>query len=337
MNSAVIKAAMRIDDRLADASALACLMYTWAHTACDDYGRLKATPGWWAMNVVPGRASVADVEIALASLVRCGVLESYEIDDERFVRIRDWFDTQSFQELHMMRAIYPNPESGEREPSMLWKFARDRYGLRKRAPKRPKTPEFKPNGITVKPADLTVNENGPASVTVKPADLTVKGPALYTTYDSSNTDPRDDEPSKEPVPDYWENATDELVPFIGRAIASIPKYNRASRPATLDRVTGLIARLREIAPHDDAIRDMVTNWQEFHAADKKAKYGSGDPVASIRQQIGHYEPRWTVTKSKLARVAVTQSQIDARGNQPRRNESAIDELARITEGLTNGG
>lgn len=343
MNSAVIKFTLRTDDRLADASALACLMYTWAHTACDDYGRLKATPGWWAMNVVPGRASVCEVENGLADLIRAGVLAPYEVAGERFVRIVDWFQTQSFQELHMMRALYPNPDTGERETSMLWKFARDHFGLRKRAPKGskgPNDPKPKPNGITVKSADLTVSENGSADLTVKLGDLTVKSEALYTTLDSSNTDAGAPEPPTTPEPEpliaYWEASDDPLVPFIGERIASIAKYAKATRPANLERVTALVARLREIAPHDDAIRDMITNWHEFHDADKKAKYGSGDPVASIRQQIAHYEPRWVVQKSKLARVAQTQAQIDARPARPPRDETMSDELARITGGRPNG-
>ncbi len=129
----------------------------------------------------------------------------------------------------------------------------------------------------------------------------------------------------EPLFAYWEGADDELVAVIGRAIASVAKYDRATRPATLERVTELLIRLRAIAPHDDAIRDLVVNWQEFHAADKAGRYGRADPVASMRNQIGHFEPRWAVQKSKLARTAQTNAR------HPPKYETMAEEIARITD------
>lgn len=327
MHSAIIKRSLLINERLAGVSVLGCLMYTWAHCMCDDYGRLSATPGWWAMRVVPGRGALCDVEAALGELVQCGALIAYSVGDGRFVRIADWFETQSWQELHMMRAECPNPETGELEQSMLWKYARDHFGLRKRAPKRQKRTEHEPEKITVKNEEITVRLEETEPVTVKNEPVTVKDAALYSIYDNSSNA---GETGDEPVGNYWDGCDDLLVVHIAETFASVPKYANASRPPTLARVTELVHRLREIAPHDEAIRDMVKNWHEFHEADKKAKYGKSDPVASMRGQIGHYEPKWTVQRSKLKRIAETETSINH--NRRGARETMADELARITGG-----
>jgi hypothetical protein len=264
------------------------------------------------MNVVPGRGSVTEVEHALKELVDAGVVIKYVVGDETFMRLTDWFETQSFQELHMMRAKYPNPETGECERTMLFKFAKDEYGLRKRAARNPKT---KPEKVIIKTDDFMIKTDDYNKVIIKTDDLSVKSPAtITTTYSNSST-------GESPEP-YWTNCDDPTIRFMAEKIASVTKYAGASRPATLERVMDLISRMREIAPDDGAIIDLVTNWHDFHSADTKGKYGKSDPISSMRAQIAYYQPKWSVVAKRSTRQST----------RVNRSESMTDELDRITGG-----
>lgn len=305
MSSALFRATLPQDERLAECSVLACLGYVYAHLRCDSFGRLKGSSGWWAMHVLPGRGSVSEVSSALGELVACGVLRRYEVDGEPFVVIVDWFKTQSFQELYMMRAQYPNPDTGEVEQTMPWRDARDHFGLRRRK-ERP----------TVIPQQVTVRNEAPSSVTVRREELTVNRGATITTVtteDSSTSRAREID---------WLSEPDRVVAYMGQKISEVRKYANASRPATVQRVTDLVARMRTEAPDDQAICDLVDNWFDFHSADTDAKYGKGDPVASMRQQLGFARPRWA--------AAVARANRGAASRQVRRDESMADELSRIT-------
>lgn len=122
---------------------------------------------------------------------------------------------------------------------------------------------------------------------------------------------------------YWEGCTDPIVVYIAEAFHGVTKYAHASRPPTLKRVTDLVARIRQEAPDDQAIIDMVDGWKDFHEADEVGKYGRNDPVASLRERIAFLRPKWAVVKKR------------ARGssNTRTKSESLQDEVTRLSGGV----
>lgn len=341
MKSAVIKAALRTDERLASVSALACLMHVYAHTACDDYGRLKGNPSWWAMNVVPGRATVAECASALKELISCEIVIEYKVNGVEYLALCDWFETQTFQNNFVLRAVYPNQHTSEVEPPAYWNAVRDAQGMRKRGERlklksddlklrnqdsdeinlsegdlKLSDPDFKLNQVVVVEERVYITNNTTVSTTTTPANLKI---------DEINL-------NLEPMIPYWEGHADPLVEFLGKIIASVSKYEGASRPPTLARVEEILERIRIEAPDDQAIKDMLTDWCDFHQADTAGKFGKQDPIASIRQQIGFRRPRWAIMRKRMDEG----NQTALRHAQPGRNgvyarsESSDNELARIT-------
>jgi hypothetical protein len=349
MKSAVIKAALRTDERLAGVSALACLMHVYAHTACDDYGRLKGNPSWWAMNVVPGRAKVAECATALKELIGCGVVAEYTVGGVEYLMLGDWFETQTFQNNFILRAVYPNHHTGEVEPPAYWNAVRDAQGMRKRGER-----------LNLKSHDVKLRNHDSDEINLETDDLNLGQPGVKLiqvvvveeeVYKETNTNPvsttttdinlKSDEINLtlEPLIPYWEGHADPMVEFMGKIIASVPKYANASRPATLTRVEEIIERIRTEAPDDQAIKDMLTDWCDFNQADTSGKFGKQDPIASIRQQIGFRRPRWAVMRKRMDesnQTGLRGVQV-ARTSNHTRGESAVDELARITGQKVNSG
>lgn len=122
---------------------------------------------------------------------------------------------------------------------------------------------------------------------------------------------------------WWDGDPDPMVAYVAEAFAQVPKYAEASRPPTPDRVRTLVARIREDAPDEGAIRDMVDNWRDFHAADTKARYGKQDPVASLREQIAIRRPKWVVAKKRAEAWA---------GTTPKRKETMRETYERLMRG-----
>lgn len=96
-----------------------------------------------------------------------------------------------------------------------------------------------------------------------------------------------------PSASEWEGDDDWLVRALGEAIAAVPKYQGCSRAPTLGALRGLAGLLREAgAPSDDDLLYFIAEWREFHKIDVHGRYGKADPVASLRNNIDRYRPRW---------------------------------------------
>lgn len=136
MNSAIIHSKLSRSEQflaLDDTAALLCLM---ALTHCDDYGRIKASPTHWALNVCPGRHNVQTIKAAIQSILDNkdaqgrAILTSYEVNGEQFLYYTSWFRYQGWDPKYTLRALCPHPVLGVCEPNVragyLKKFAGDR-------------------------------------------------------------------------------------------------------------------------------------------------------------------------------------------------------------------
>lgn len=281
-------------DALVEVSVLACLLHAYGLTACDDYGRISASARYWMMNVCPNRASLAEIAAALDELVASGALVKYGDAGDPSLLYPDWFETQTFQNNFVLRALRPNPETGECEPPVKWSDIREAMNLRRRAPRANLTEEeeqAKAENVKLSKRKDNVNQVVSSKSNKKEKNTDT------TTTDLNLT-------GVEPLLPYWEGCGDPLVVYVAEAISKIGKYANASRPPTIARLEDLVGKARELAPDDKAVQFMVDNWKEFHLADVKAKYGKQDPVASLREQIGYYRPRWAQMRRRMAPTQV---------------------------------
>lgn len=127
MHSAVLKSKISTSIQVAKLSDHAALLFTWALSHTDDYGRMRACPHWWTLTVAPGRTTVAKARKAVAEIVSVGLLIPYSCCGEEYLYVPNWFKHQGFNDTYSLKALYPNPTTCAVEPTTKWPEFRKAY------------------------------------------------------------------------------------------------------------------------------------------------------------------------------------------------------------------
>jgi hypothetical protein len=122
MHSAIIKSKVSRNKEVAKLSDHEALLYTWALSHTDDYGRIDCDPDFWVLNVAPGRTSRVKVRRTLEKLAELGLIVLYTVEGDpgRFGVFPKWRSHQGFSDKYTLQALYPNPITGEIEDKKQW-------------------------------------------------------------------------------------------------------------------------------------------------------------------------------------------------------------------------
>ncbi len=117
----MISKSISTSKKLSALSTFEALLFTWTIPHCDDFGRMDGNAKIVKGIVMPLRDEpVEEIEKGLKELVKKGLIERYNIEDEEYLQIIKWEEHQTFKTDRNRVAKYPeNPTGNQTETD--WK------------------------------------------------------------------------------------------------------------------------------------------------------------------------------------------------------------------------
>lgn len=119
MNTAILKKDLLTSAAFQKLSRSAQLIFLHGITATDDYARIDSDPYWWRANVAIG-FTVSEISDCHEECIREGLIFPYTSGEDLYYEIPYVKRTSRFNFRYKLRAIYPNPETGDKEEAATY-------------------------------------------------------------------------------------------------------------------------------------------------------------------------------------------------------------------------
>lgn len=341
MNSAIINVNASRSEQLLMLSDQAMLLFMLCWPHCDDYGRIKASPGHWALTVCPGRYSAKEVQGYLQELADArdekgdALLTPYTVGNERFFYVTKWFKHQSFNAKYTMRARCPHPVTETVEPNVTARVVYDFFKERltsyntlgeevREFWSRPKNraensgKEGANSGKTetggAKDSPEIPNDSGKVKENSGPLPegFRKNGPSSssassQSSSSASSPDNDDDDSARKRLEAGLGGGGEPPPPenpLVNLALAHIgrvPKFEGLT--VDVARLEAGLGLVRRVAPDDDAIARQFGVWEAENTGGKLKDAAGRDPVGALLSWLERAQRDWQNAPKAIPKVS----------------------------------
>ena len=96
------------DEKVAKLDLLGRLILVGIITIANDYGKMRGNAGYIKNNIMPfDKTPLSDIEKSIKTIYKLGIVLCYEINNERFIKLKNWDKYQTLH--HPAKDTIPEP------------------------------------------------------------------------------------------------------------------------------------------------------------------------------------------------------------------------------------